>query len=263
MPQEMFFEFEGVSRTFTVRGGRAQTFHALAPLTCGFRRGVSCALVGESGSGKTTLARLLTGLLSPSSGRIRIEGQPQEQALHDRRRPYARRVQMVFQNPYLSLDPKWNIRSILEEGLFYLSAAERHSRACRVLEQVGLPAHYASRRPSALSGGERQRVAIARALAVEPDFLILDEPTSQLDVSVQAQILTLIQSLKPVLQGGILWITHDLALAARVAEVLLVLREGKLVEAGPCLEVLGHPRETYTRQLLASIPVWPPRGGGQ
>ena len=261
---QVYFDIAGAAKSYERRAGsgeRDRSFYALHPLTAQLFSGRCYALVGESGSGKTTLARLLAGMTAPSEGDIRIEGQSLAKARHGQGGVYARRVQMIFQNPFLSLDPKWKIGAILEEGLGYLPRAERVSRAARVLEQVALPASYRDRRPSALSGGERQRVAIARALAVEPDYLILDEPTSQLDVSVQAQILQLVRGLKPRFRGGMLLITHDLALASQLADEILVLREGQLVESGACAEVLHAPRHPYTQELLAAVPVW--KRGGQ
>ncbi len=253
------FQLEQVSREFQTRQGvltHGRTFAALSHVTLTLEAGFFYGLVGGSGSGKTTLARLLAGLAEPTEGKIFFRGQPLAAALRNRKEPYWRKVQMIFQNPYQSLDPKWKIREILEEGLRELPRLVRVQRAAEALEKVGLKTAYLDRKPQALSGGERQRVAVARALAVKPDFLILDEPTSQLDVSVQAQILKLLLELKHELPGGMLFITHDLALVGRLADRLIVLSSGLVAEEGKTLDVLKKPQHDATRRLIAAIPAW-------
>ncbi|HTL46887.1 MAG TPA: ABC transporter ATP-binding protein [Verrucomicrobiae bacterium] len=258
---DAYFELNNVTRSFRVRGSlfrAGKQFQALDAVSLPLRAGVLTGLVGESGSGKTTLAHLLTGQSRPTAGEILLEGRP---LFGLRRRDYARRVQMIFQNPYLSLDPLWKVDKILQEGIQELSSGERRQRIFRALEQVHLPSNYLSRYPSELSGGERQRVALARALVVRPEYLILDEPTSQLDVSVQAQIVELLRQIRPSLRGGMLFISHDLALVSQLAEEVVVLRHGKVVEQGATSAVLGRPADPYTRQLIQSVPVWKGRRG--
>ena len=259
MNPETLFQLKQVSKTYTTREGKR--FRAVDGVNLEFRLGVAYAVVGESGSGKTTLGRLLTGIVQPTEGEIYFEGRKLRDWVHKSRANFCKKVQMIFQNPYLSLDPKWNIRKILEEGIREVPGRERKQKIAAILERVRLPAACLHKKPHALSGGERQRVAIARALLVEPEFLILDEPTSQLDVSTQAEIMALLKELKPALKGGLLFITHDIALASQLAEVFLVMRQGKIVEQGYKKEILLSSQAPYTQALLAAIPAWPPAFG--
>ena len=221
--------------------------------------GECVGLVGESGSGKTTLARCLVGLEKPTGGSIEIGGTEVSDydALTADERDRARRaVQIVFQDPYSTLNPARTVGFTLFEAL-RRSAARRSERSrtiAELLELVGLPARYASRKPAALSGGERQRVAIARALALRPQVLLCDEPVSALDVSVQAQILNLLGELNAKLGLGYLFITHDLAVVRQVTDRLYVLYDGRVVESGATEQVLGAPAHEYTRSLIASVP---------
>ena len=250
------FQMKQISKRYKVRGG--QTFSAVEGVDLELKRGVGYALVGESGSGKTTLGRLLAGMILPTGGEILFEEKKLQHWLKKDRGSFCRKVQVVFQNPYLSLDPKWSIQDILEEGLRGLRRAERRHRVQLILGRIHLPTGYLHKKPQALSGGERQRVAIARALLVEPEFLILDEPTSQLDVLTQAEILGLLKELRPTLRGGFLFITHDITLASQLADEFLVMRYGKIVEQGSKKEILMSSGVSYTQELLASIPAWPP-----
>ncbi len=256
MNSEPLFQLKQVSKTYATREG--EEFHAVDGIDLEFHRGVSYALVGESGSGKTTLGRLLTGLVCSTEGEIFFEGRRLRDWVRKSRTKFCEKVQIIFQNPYLSLDPKWNIREILEEGIRGMPGRERKRKIAVILERVRLAAACLHKKPNALSGGERQRVAIARALLVEPEFLVLDEPTSQLDVSTQAGIMTLLKELKSSLKGGLLFITHDIALASQLAEVFIVMRRGKIIEQGLRQEILLSSKAPYTQQLLASIPAWPP-----
>jgi peptide/nickel transport system ATP-binding protein len=219
----------------------------------------SVGLVGESGSGKTTLGRCLVGLETPTSGSIRIAGidasNYRKLGNSDLRR-LRQTVQIVFQDPYSSLNPVRTIGSVLEEAVLTKTPRQKNAKAAvrELLEKVGLPLEYAGRKPVALSGGERQRVAIARALAVSPRLLICDEPVSALDVSVQAQILNLFESLRAELGMSYLFITHDLAVVRQVVERAYVLYKGAVVEAGQIDAVLDRPSHEYTRRLVDSIP---------
>lgn len=251
------YKLEKVSREFQRREGlfaEGRSFAAVYQVSLSIERGFFYGLVGGSGSGKTTLAKMMAGLLPLTSGEMFYEGETFRDALKSRTRPFSRRVQMIFQNPYHSLDSKWSIRRIVEEGLQTGSSREKLAAASEGLEKVGLKTSYLQRKPAELSGGERQRVAIARALAVKPDFLILDEPTSQLDMSVQAGIMNLLADLKGEISGGMLFITHDLALVSRLADRLIVMSSGEVVEAGACRDVLSRPVHQVTRALIEAIP---------
>jgi len=214
-------------------------------------------LVGESGSGKTSIARCLLGLTRPDSGTLRIEDVDISDfaALDRSRRDAVRRsVQVVFQDPYASLNPRIAIGDALREAV-RAGGVRRDARAkvLDLLDLVGLPSSYLRRRPSALSGGERQRVAIARALAVRPKLLICDEPVAALDVSVQAQILELLREIRRTTGMSMLFITHDLAVVRQMAERVLVLYKGELVEQGQTDAVLDSPTHPYTKRLIDSV----------
>ncbi|MEU6624914.1 ATP-binding cassette domain-containing protein [Streptomyces litmocidini] len=225
---------------------------ALTPGSC-------LALVGESGSGKTTTVRMLVGLERPDGGTVRLDGRDRSTRARGRaeRLARAREIQMVFQDPYLSLDPRVTVAGCLDEVLRLHTGLDRDGRRARVselLDQVGLGAREASALPRGLSGGQRQRVAIARALAVEPRVLVLDEAVAALDVSIQAQILELLGAIRRESGIGYLFVTHDLAVVRHVADEVLVLRSGRVVETGPVARVLDAPEHPYTRLLLDSVP---------
>ena len=217
-------------------------------------RGTTLGVVGESGSGKTTLARLTAGLLDPTAGRIVLDkadlaGLP--------RRELHRRVQYVFQDPYSALNPRRTIRWSVEVPLRYLAGLDRRSRRQRVhdlLDRTGLRPELADRYPHQLSGGQRQRVVIARALAAEPELLVLDEPVSALDVSIQAQILTLLRELQGDLGLTYLFISHDLAVVENLSRDVIVMNRGVVVERGACDEVFRAPQQEYTQRLVADVP---------
>jgi peptide/nickel transport system ATP-binding protein len=222
----------------------------LAPREC-------LAVVGESGSGKTTLARCLVGLHTRWSGEVVFKGTPLAHSVRERSPSDVRLIQYVFQNPYGSLNPRRRIREILEQPLkrFYsLSANERLDRMALALENAAVEAHVLDRTPGELSGGERQRVAIARALTVEPQVLVCDEITSALDVSVQAAIVETLRRLQEERSLALVFITHNLALVRSIAQRVVVMRHGRVVESGPTEDVLGHPGADYTRKLLTDVP---------
>ena len=218
----------------------------------------SCvAVVGESGSGKTTLARCIVGLHRNWTGDISFEGTSLAASTRDRPKQILRRVQYVFQNPYTSLNPRKTVGQIVAQPLeqyLRLGYRERSQRAARALADVSLAADFLSRYPDQLSGGERQRVAIARALVVEPDLLICDEVTSALDVSVQAVIVELLRGLQAERRIAMIFITHNLALVRSIAQSVVVLREGAVVEAGPVGQVLDRPADPYTARLMQDVP---------
>jgi len=224
----------------------------------------SCvAVVGESGSGKTTLARCIVGLHRNWTGEISFEGAPLKTSAIDRPRQVLRRVQYVFQNPYTSLNPRKTVGQIVAQPLeqyLRLGYRERSQRAARALADVSLGGDFLSRYPDQLSGGERQRVAIARALVAEPDLLVCDEVTSALDVSVQAVIVELLRGLQAKRRIAMIFITHNLALVRSIAQSVVVLRDGAVVESGPVEQVLDRPADPYTARLMEDVPKLPTPG---
>ncbi|MFE5805848.1 ABC transporter ATP-binding protein [Streptomyces sp. NPDC056491] len=221
--------------------------------------GGSLGIVGESGSGKTTTARIIVGLERADGGEVVVAGRNRtargEGRGRARRLARAREVQMVFQDPYLSLDPRTSVEAVLRETLRLHFPGRDHTRRTReLLDQVGLGTRAADALPRQLSGGQRQRVAIARALAVEPSVLVLDEAVAALDVSVQAQILNLLADIREQTGIGYLFITHDLGVVRCVTDEIVVMRHGRIVEAGATAEVLAAPQHPYTRLLLESVP---------
>jgi peptide/nickel transport system ATP-binding protein len=261
-------EVENLRKVYRVPGGKRGTADLVAVDRLSFQvqAGGSLAIVGESGSGKTTTARLITGLENPTSGVIRVDGEarkPLPWARGERAR-YARQVQMVYQDPFTSLDRSQTIQACLDEVLRCHFGHDREGRSSRISEllgQCGLDDRHRYRRPRSLSGGERQRAAIARALAAGPRVLILDEAVSSLDVSIQAQILNLLASLRSALGLTYVFISHDLGVVRQVSEECIVMHRGAAVESGATGNILSAPKADYTRQLLDAIPRpgWAPK----
>lgn len=222
------------------------------------QRGQTVGLVGESGSGKTTIGRALIQLAPITSGQILFDGKALEGLSRTQFFPYRKRLQMVFQDPFNSLNPRMRVGEIISEPLEIhfpeRKALEREKRVAELLERVGLEASHATRYPHEFSGGQRQRIGIARALAVEPEFLICDEPVSALDVSVQAQIVNLLQDLQEELGLTYLFIAHDLAVVEHISDQVLVMTEGQIVEQAPAAELYRNPQHPYTRKLLDAVP---------
>ncbi len=240
---------------------RQQQLQVAKQVNVAVARGTTHALVGESGSGKTTLARILLGFEQADSGRVVIDGIDASGLRGEALRQLRRKIQFVYQNPFASLDPRQTLFAIIEEPLRNfekLSAEQRRAHVEKVAQRVALPLELLSRKPRELSGGQRQRVAIARALILQPAILVLDEATSALDVTVQAQILQLLQQLQRELGLTYLFITHDLATVRRIAHSVTVLRAGEVVEQGDVAAIFNAPQHPYTRSLIDAIPAFRP-----
>jgi ABC-type glutathione transport system ATPase component len=249
-----FLRVRQLSKTYPTRGGLV---HALKDVDFRLMAGECTALVGESGSGKTTLAMSLLHLLQPSSGRIFFDGKEISGADRKALKEARRNISVVFQNPYSSLNPRMRILDIVGDPLLVLTDLDKDAIRQRVivsLEAVGLSEEHLRRYPHAFSGGQRQRIALARALVLEPKLIILDEPTAALDVSVQAQVVELLNELRKRKKVAFFFITHDLALVERLANRVLVLYKGEIIERGTVEEVFQNPQHSYTKQLLASAP---------
>jgi peptide/nickel transport system ATP-binding protein len=232
-------------------------FRAVDGISFKVRRGTTHAIVGESGSGKTTTVRDVVGFHKPTAGRILVDGVDLATLTGDALRQFRRKVQLVYQNPFASLDPRQTVFQIVEEPLLNFGALDKAARARKVndlLERVGLPEALRRRRPRALSGGQRQRVAIARALVLDPQVLVLDEAVSALDVTVQAQILSLLDALQKELGLTYLFVSHDLAVVRQISDTVSVLHNGRQVESGTVEDVFLRPTDAYTRELIDAIP---------
>ncbi|HZC25750.1 MAG TPA: ATP-binding cassette domain-containing protein [Actinopolymorphaceae bacterium] len=255
---------DALTKVFTSRAGDVR---AVDKLTLEVRQGETLGLVGESGSGKSTVARLLLGLLAPSSGRVVFDGKDLAGVPRRELPGLRRRMQMVFQNPYGSLLPHYSAAGNVMEPLRLHrrgDKADRRARALELLDLVGVGRRFADLYPRQFSGGQQQRIAIARALALEPDLLVCDEPTSSLDVSIQAQILTLLLDLRAELGLTCVFISHNLAVVERLADRVAVMRDGRVVEEGRTAALFADPRDAYTRELLSAVlPVRAPVTGGR
>jgi ABC-type oligopeptide transport system ATPase subunit len=222
------------------------------------RRGTTLALVGESGSGKSTIGLMLLDLLAPTSGQIVFDGVELSSLRGKDRMKLHREMQVVFQDPYASLNGRMNVRETLTEGMIVhgiaRTAQEREARALELLRQVSMPAEALDRYPHEFSGGQRQRIAIARALSVDSQFIVLDEPTSALDVSVQSQVLNLLRRLQREHNLTYLFITHNLDVVSYLADEVAVMEKGRIVERGTVDQIFDSPQEEYTRRLLNAIP---------
>lgn len=238
--------------------GRQQTVHALDGVSFDIKKNEVLGLVGESGSGKSTLGKVLIGLHDKTQGQVFYNGQqlPQQYNQHDFKQ-YSSEMQMIFQDPYSSLNPRMTVQEIIAEGLKLkggFSAQEIHEKSIYWLEKVGLNASHLARYPHEFSGGQRQRIGIARALIIEPKFIVCDEPISALDVSVQAQVVNLLDSLKDEMGLTLLFIAHDLSMVRYVSDRMAVMYLGVIVEIGPVNEVFFRPKHPYTQFLIAANP---------
>ena len=258
MPEVL--ELDGVCRDFTSGVFRTHTVHAVDHVTFALEKGKTFGLVGNSGCGKTTLSRMITRVLRPTAGRILFEGADISGLPGGRARAYHRRVQMIFQNPEASLDPTMRVRDSLLEALTIHQIGsgreERMEKVRSALAQVGLPGCLLSRYPHQISGGEGQRLVICRALLLEPEVLLLDEPTSMLDVSVQASVMNLLKELQQRLGLTYLYITHDIELLGWISHTIGVMQKGRLVEVGPREQIMEAPAHPYTKELLYAYRHW-------
>jgi oligopeptide/dipeptide ABC transporter ATP-binding protein len=259
MDDANLLDLHDVRKEYSVRSGfglgQPSVITAVSRVGLGLRAGETMGLVGESGCGKSTLARLILGLERPTAGEVRYRGRP---VAEWPRRALRRRMQMIFQDPFASLNPRQKIGSIVGEGLAIHrlgSRGQRREAVLKLLGLVGLSPEHASRYPHEFSGGQRQRVAIARALALEPELVVCDEPVSALDVSIQAQVLELLDDMRRRFELTYLFISHDLSVVGQVCERVAVMYLGALVELGPTEALYERPLHPYSQALLEAVPV--------
>jgi peptide/nickel transport system ATP-binding protein len=263
MSDQTYFKVEDLKTWFPVRGGllgRAKNYvKAVDGVSFHINKGESFGLVGESGSGKTTIARSILRLIEPTSGRVLLEGTDILQVKRRHFKPIRRRMQIIFQDPYASLDPRQTVRSSLVEAMKASGAVTdtsfAYDKARELIGAVGLNEDHLFRYPHEFSGGQRQRIAVARALATNPEFIVLDEPTSFLDVSVQAQVLTLLKALQKEFRLTFLFITHNLSVIRYMSDRVGVMYLGKLMEVSDAEELYTVPEHPYTHALINSIPI--------
>ncbi|MXW22805.1 MAG: ATP-binding cassette domain-containing protein [Candidatus Dadabacteria bacterium] len=252
---------KGLKKYFPIRGGvfsRVSDYvRAVDDVELEIKRGSTVGLVGESGSGKTTLGKTVLRLLVPTAGKIFFEGEDITALDSAQIRPLRREMQMIFQNPYGSLNPRMNVGSLVSEGISIhntVKKEERHEFVARLLGEVGLGADVMGRYPHEFSGGQRQRIAIARAISLHPKFVVCDEPVSALDVSVQAQIINLLNDLQKKHGLSYLFISHDLRVVKHISDLVAVMYLGKIVEIAPSDEIYSNPVHPYTKMLISAIP---------
>lgn len=259
---ENLVQIRDLVKQFPVKGGllhrQVATVNAVAGVDLDIRRGETLGLVGESGCGKTTLARILVRLLEPTSGSIQFDGQDMSHLRGNALKPFRKRVQIVFQDPYSSLDPRAQVGESISEGLRIHGVSdrdERHERVKEMLELVGLQPSHTGRYPHEFSGGQRQRIGIARALILKPDLVVADEPVSALDVSVQAQVLNLLKEIQGELGLTLLFVAHNLAVVEHISNRVAVMYLGRIVELTDRDTLYRNPLHPYTEALLSAIPI--------
>ena len=257
----MYIDVRNLKKTYTKHTGflntKSFTVNALDDVSFTVKKGQCLAIVGESGSGKSTLAKIIMKLLSPDSGEINFMKQNIVNLSSDETRIFRKKIQMIFQDPFSSLNPKFTIRQILSEPLEIHMMGDKDEIESKVIEHiklVGLSEDDLSRYPHQFSGGQRQRICIARALIIKPEVIVCDEPVSALDVSIQAQILELLKKLQKKFQLTYLFITHDLRVVKYIADEVIVLQNGKLVEKGLVTQLFNKPSTDYTKALIEAIP---------
>ena len=260
MSEKTLLEVEGLKKYFQV--GKGQTLKAVDDISFQIKKGQTLGLVGESGCGKTTVGRTLLRIYEPDAGKILFDGKDISRVSKKEAKELTRRMQMVFQDPYASLNPFFTVGEIVEEGMkihkMYHSETERMERVYELLEMVGLNKDHANRFPHEFSGGQRQRVGIARALALNPEFIVCDEPISALDVSIQAQVVNMLMKFQEEMDLTYLFIAHDLSKVRHIADQTAVMYLGTMVEYGSTRDVYEHPVHPYTRGLLSAVPVADP-----
>ncbi len=255
MHDDVLLRVDGLSKRF---GSGSRAHQALENVSFEVREGEILGLVGESGSGKSTIIRCIVGLEKEDGGTITYDGINPAAPGRGGLLRYRREIQMVFQDPYSSLDPRMTVRRIVEEPMLVIggfSERQRRSRIEELMHLVGLRAEHLDRYPKHFSGGQRQRIAIVRALAVDPKVLLCDEPVSALDVSVQAQVLNLLKDMQKQLKLTVLFVSHDLAVVKYLCSSLVVLNRGKVAETGSIAQIYGNPQDSYTKSLLEAVPV--------
>ncbi|MET8210882.1 ATP-binding cassette domain-containing protein [Streptomyces sp. NPDC005373] len=240
-------------------GGRKDATTVIDGVSFALHAGETLSLVGESGSGKTTIGRAILGLAPVTQGTVAFRSETISNISRARRRKVARDIQVVFQDPYSSLNPSMTVEAILVEPLFAAGVTGGRTRVRELLDAVGLPADSGSRYPREFSGGQRQRIAIARALALDPAVIICDEPTSALDVTTQARVLTLLQDIQRETGVAYLFISHDLGVVHEVSDRIAVLHQGRIAEIGKAHDIATHPQHPYTRRLQMAAPVADPK----
>ena len=260
MSEKTLLEVEGLKKYFQV--GKGQTLKAVDDISFQIKKGQTLGLVGESGCGKTTVGRTLLRIYEPDAGKILFDGKDISRVSKKEAKELTRRMQMVFQDPYASLNLFFTVGEIVEEGMkihkMYHSETERMERVYELLEMVGLNKDHANRFPHEFSGGQRQRVGIARALALNPEFIVCDEPISALDVSIQAQVVNMLMKFQEEMDLTYLFIAHDLSMVRHIADQTAVMYLGTMVEYGSTRDVYEHPVHPYTRGLLSAVPVADP-----
>lgn len=256
MTDEVLVRAEHICKYFKIGGGRM--LHAVEDINLDIHRGETLGLVGESGCGKSTLGRTLMGIYQPTKGKLIYDGRPVDLSNKKDRFAFAKKAQIVFQDPYASLDPRMTVGSIIEEGMIIhnmYDAKRRQERVAELLATVGLNREHANRFPHEFSGGQRQRIGIARALAIEPEFIVCDEPISALDVSIQAQIVNLLIRLQKEKGLTYLFIAHDLAMVKHISDRVAVMYLGNIVEITQASALYANPMHPYTQALLSAIPI--------
>jgi oligopeptide transport system ATP-binding protein len=264
---ETLLEVTDLVKHFPIKRGvlidrEVDQVRAVDGISFGIERGQTLGLVGESGSGKSTACRAILQLIKPTSGSVRFEGREIAGLSRRRMRPLRREMQMIFQDPYASLNPRKRIGQIVGDPLKrqgVASGSELRKRVQELLDRVGLATEHYNRFPHEFSGGQRQRIGIARALALQPKLVIADEPVSALDVSIQAQIINLLDDLQDEFGLTYLFVAHDIGVVRHISDRIAVMHDGKLVEQGTADQVCEHPRDPYTKKLLSAVPIPDPR----
>lgn len=264
MSEEKLITLQDICKYFKVSGG---TLKAVDHVSLNIYKGETLGLVGESGCGKSTLGRVVMGIYPPTSGKLLYDGKPVKTKRTSDRLKYAKTAQIIFQDPYASLDPRMTVGSIIAEGMeihgLYKKPQERQERVYELLEMVGLNREHANRFPHEFSGGQRQRIGIARALAIEPEFVVCDEPISALDVSIQAQVINLLKELQQKLGLTYLFIAHDLNIVKYISDRIVVMYLGNVVEIASSDEIYANTLHPYSKALLSAVPIPDPEAEAQ